>query len=102
MRPPGEIRQALLRAACQLSAAHPDDRGPTLQEIATTAQVGTAAARRTVDNMTRAGQLRCISDRRKVTYRNRPVAEYRPLEEPQTSASDGAQALGELLSVWGR
>lgn len=102
MRPAGEIRQALLRAACQLSAAHPDGRGPTLQEIATTAQVGTAAARRTVDNMTRAGDLRCISARRKVPYRNRPVAEYRPVEEPQTSAPDGTQVLGDVLSVWGR
>lgn len=101
MRPAGEIRQALLRAASELSTTLPVDRGPTLQEIATWAQVGVAAARRTVDNMTRAGQLRCISARRKVTYRNRPVAEYRPAE-PQTSACDGEQALSTALAAWTR
>lgn len=101
MRPPGEIRQALFRAASELSATLPANRGATFQEIATKAQVGGRAALHTVRNMARAGQL-CISARRKVPYRNRPVAEYRPVEEPQTSAPDGTQVLGDVLSVWGR
>jgi hydroxyacyl-ACP dehydratase HTD2-like protein with hotdog domain len=101
MRPAGEIRQALLRAVCELSAAQPAGRGPTLKEVATKAQVGVAAALHTVKNMTRAGELRCISARRKVTYRNRPVAEYRPAEEPQTSAPDGP-ALDDVLAAWVR
>lgn len=100
MRPAGEIRQALLRAACELSAPLPPDRGATFQELAVCAQVGVSAALHTVRNMARAGQL-SISGRRKVPYRNRPVAEYRPVEEPQTSASD-AQALGEVLAAWAR
>lgn len=96
MRPAGEIRQALLRAACQLAT---QERGPTLQEIASTAQVGFAAARRTVDNMCRAGQLRCISDRRKVTYRNRRVAEYIPAD-PACQAD--STELSNAIAAWSR
>ena len=69
MRPAGEVRQALLNACTQLATP---DRGPTLREMAAVACVGLQAARRTVENMSRAGQLHRVRDR-KVEYRNRPV-----------------------------
>lgn len=72
MRPAGEVRQALLDAALALTTP---ERSPTLVEMATYAQVGFLAARRTVDNMRRAGVLVIVRPRR-VSYRNRPVAEY--------------------------
>jgi hypothetical protein len=102
MRPSGEIRQALMRAACELSSRMESDRGPTLQEIAHCATVGYEAARRTVDNMARAGELRCISGRRKVTYRNRPVAEYRPAQDDDTQTSAPAHALEVAVAAWTR
>lgn len=72
MRPVGEVRQVLLQAAEELTRP---DCSPTLLELAKHAQVGFLAARRTVDNMRRAGVLVVVRSR-KVDYRNRPVAEY--------------------------
>ena len=69
MRPAGEVRQALLRAAVQLATP---DRGPTMRELASAACVGYSVARRTVDHMKRSGELR-VARERKVDYRNRPV-----------------------------
>lgn len=96
MRPAGEIRLALFKAAGELVTP---ERGATLQEIATRACVGYDSALSTVKNMTRAGQLR-IRGERKVDYRNRPVAEY----EPVTAATEshGFVDLGSLVAVWNR
>ncbi len=74
MRPAGEVRVALMDAAIAL--ARPN-KGATMRELAQVACVGVDAARRTVENMARAGQLRRLQNRR-VAYRNRPVAEYVP------------------------
>jgi hypothetical protein len=75
MRKPGEERTALFKAACEMVTP---ERAPTLSELAGKACVGKDAARRTVDNMVRAGLLR-IERLRRVEYRNRPVAEYVPV-----------------------
>lgn len=85
MRPPGEIRQALLSAACELATT---SHAPTLRELAAHAQVGLDSARHTVKNMTRAGDLRPHGHRR-VGYRNRPVAEYVPatMAEPEPTGN---------------
>lgn len=84
MRPAGEIRQALLQAAADLATP---DRAATLTELAHKACVAVSAARRTVDNMKRRGELR-VPRTRKVDYRNRPVAEYEPAPpQPDTDAS---------------
>ena len=72
MRPAGEVRAALLKAASDL---HTPNQGPTLQELAARACVGYDAARRTVDNMCRSGAL-VIVRKRPVAYHSRPVAEY--------------------------
>ena len=95
MRPAGEVRQALLNACTQLATP---DRGPTLREMAAVACVGMQAARRTVENMSRAGQLRRVRDR-KVEYRNRPVAEYVPAA--MQGDDDGFVDLAQVLRVWG-
>lgn len=76
MRPAGDPRLALLKAAADLTTAA---RSPTLRELAARACVGQEAARRTVENMKRAGLL-VIRRKRRVDYRNNPVAEYAPKE----------------------
>lgn len=83
MRPAGEIRQALLESAFALATP---DRAPTMLELAHHAQVGYEAARRTVDNMRRAGTLALVRQRA-VPYRSRPVAEYCPAERLQQLAA---------------
>lgn len=78
MRPVGEISAAILTSATQLAREEGGQRrGPTLQELAHHACVGISVARRTVDNMRRAGKLEPVAER-KVEYRNRPVMEYAP------------------------
>lgn len=92
MRPAGEIRVALLGAARELFTP---DRAPTLAEMAQHAQVGMADATSTVKNMKRHGALRLVRERR-VTYRNRPVAEYAPAD---LVVEEGAGFV-DLASVW--
>ena len=74
MRPRSDVAQALLQAALKLSAA---GRGATLNELAEHAQVGKGAARMLVPSLKRRGRLQIVGTRR-VSYRNRPVAEYAP------------------------
>ena len=107
-RPAGEVRQALMRAACELvptirarsSGAH---QGATLQELAEHAGVGYDAARNTVSNMRQAGALTIVSHR-KVEHRNRPVAEYLPTEEvPEGGRSAGGfMVLDYVVNGWAR
>ena len=60
--------------------------------------MGLQAARETVKNMSRAGQLHRVRDR-KVEYRNRPVAEYVPAA--MQGEDDGFVDLAQVLRVWG-
>lgn len=98
MRPAGtvgEIRAALLQAADELATP---DRAPILQELAAQARVGLEAARRTVDNMKRAGALQ-VPRTRKVDYRNRPVAEYAPASrEPRRD--EPYVDVASVFSLW--
>jgi hypothetical protein len=99
MRPAGEIRQALLQAACELATP---EQAPTLTELAHKACVAVSCARRTVDNMTRGGALR-VARTRKVDYRNRPVAEYEPAptESPVDSPKDAAHLdVASVFNMW--
>lgn len=94
MRPRSEEATALLETALRLSAA---GRGVTLAELAAHSQVGKASARVLVPKLKRRGQLRIVGLRR-VTYRNRPVAEYAPaLEVPRMP---GWVALDACLAGW--
>lgn len=95
MRPTGEVRQALLQAAVALTTA---ERAPTLRELAAHAQVGQGAARYTVQHMHRSGALEIVRTRR-VSYRNRPVAEYAPAAR-QEAANGGRFQLDAVMRGW--
>lgn len=95
MRPAGEVRQALLQACAAL--ARPQ-QGATLRELAHGAGVGLDAARRTVFEMRRAGQVHIVRTRR-VPYRNRPVAEYAPVV-PAPAQQPPARELARALMAW--
>lgn len=94
MRPAGEVRQALLDAALALTTP---ERSPTLAEMAAKAQVGRDAAMHTTKNMVRSRVLE-IPRTRSVPYRNRPVAEYRPVAK--NSAPAPASLPPAAASIW--
>lgn len=96
MRPPSEVRQALLKAAADLTTP---ERSPTLRELAAKAGVGQVAARETVNNMKRYGLLVIVRER-VVDYRNRPVSEYAPAPPKVEGCQLGAD-LGNVLAAWG-
>lgn len=91
MRPAGDIRHALLKAAHDFKA---QGIQPTLREMAVQAQVGIKEATITVKNMSRAGHLAPCGTRR-VDYRNKPVAVY-DLPEPGAGFVD----LAQVFSTW--
>ncbi|MFI8616502.1 hypothetical protein ACIGHN_13455 [Acidovorax sp. NPDC077693] len=100
MRPAGEIRKALLDACAALASGVQDpDHGPTLREIAHRACVGLDAAQDTMKNMVRAKVVHTVNTR-KVPYRNRPVAEYRP-GALALAANDPIAALAGAVRAWG-
>lgn len=94
MRPVGDVRQAILKACRDLAT---DDRGATLAELTVRAQVGRDAARRTIDNLRRSGELE-IARTRRVTYRARPVAEYAPRRPAPAAIVD----LAAVFALWPR
>lgn len=95
----GEVRQALLEAAKTLAKPH---QAPTLQDLATQAQVGRVAAMHTVKNMVRAGEL-VIVRRRWVAHSAKPVAEYAPATAPEDCRhGHGWVDLGRCVAGWAR
>ena len=102
MRPAGEIRQALIQAARDVVAElGQPNRGATLAELADRSCVGRDAARRCVDNMRRSGALSIVGERR-VDYRNRPVAEYVPVDPGAPLVEQGWTGLGQCMADWAR
>ena len=75
MRPAGEVREAVLKAVAELTT---EDQAPTVRELAEKSKVGYTATLETVRNLNRANLIH-IPRRRKVAYRNCPVAEYAPV-----------------------
>ena len=99
MRPLSEVAQALLSTANRLSAA---GRGVTLAEMAAGACVGQQAARNLVPKLKRRGHLQIVGLRR-VSYRNRPVAEYAPVPVAAEAVNDADLAdLGQFMRAWAR
>lgn len=96
MRPKGTVHLALLDAAKALSG---HDYGATLRELAQHACVGASAARYTVSSMKRSGALVIVRTRR-VSYRNRPVAEYAIPSPGAQDKAAGACALGAAMAAW--
>lgn len=98
-RPVGEVRQALLQAARSQVQPH---RAPTLQELASGAQVGRVAAMNTVKNMVRSGELQIVR-RRWVAHSAKPVAEYAPADASDDCRhGHGWVDLGRCVAGWAR
>ncbi len=97
MRPSGEVKLALLKAAADLVTPA---RAPTLRELTEKSKVGQEAALHTVRNMVRAGDL-VIARLRAVPYRNKPVAEYAPAADPDDPGSV-TSAVARVLGSWVR
>jgi hypothetical protein len=93
MRPPGEIRAALRQAAQQLPS------GATWRELAQHACVGFGIAKRTVDNMRRAGELAPIDEVRAPGSR-RPMVRYALNQGNFATATTGA--LDVVMRGWAR
>jgi hypothetical protein len=101
MRPSGEIRAVLLGALCE--------HGPLpTRELCAITQVGLESARRTVDNLRRAGVLEIVGHEKRA-HSTKWVALYDmapPEPEPEPADPDavmheaGFVLLGEVLRGW--
>lgn len=96
MRPPGEIRRAL-RDAAQAQFAE-RGQGATWRELAQRARIGLQVARRTVDNMARAGELQVAGSVR-VPGACRPMTAYVPATAPDPGPAPH-HPLDLLLRTW--
>lgn len=107
MRPRGEIRQAMCRAAAAVAAECAALGRPvalTWLDLAHRAQVGREKARRTVCDMAAAGELHEV-DRVRVPPARRPMVRYAPsatLAQQQWSATgwETPATLNTLLGQW--
>jgi hypothetical protein len=95
MRPTGEIRQALSKAAEQLAPIYPET-GFTFRDLAEVGQVAFEDAQETAKNMARAGQLRKVGTRQ-VPGSKRPLTTYLP---NAGTVADAAQHLASALRCW--
>lgn len=100
MRPPGEIRKALRRAAQELQA---EQSAATWRDMAARASVGFRVARRTVCNMAHAGELQAVGAAKRA-HSNRWMTLYAPAEQPvrATEPSPAMQAIDTVLRTWTR
>lgn len=94
MRPLGEVSEVLLRTLCERSC----ERGPmTARELAVAAQVGFEVARRTLDNLVRAGHV-AHAGFNMPPGTSRWQARYAPID----AAADHAEALASVVYSWPR
>lgn len=95
MRPRGEIRQALAAAAGELAAVQ---GGAHWREMAMRACVGFAAAKTTVRDMVRAGELGPVGVVR-TAHARRPMTLLAPTTRP-VETRPAPQRLDELMQRW--
>ena len=94
---PDDVRRALLQAAIDLKC---EARYPTLRELVRQARVGSSSGLNAVKNMRRCGLL-VVAGERRVSYRNRPVAEYAAACPLDARPADAAvHYFADLLSAW--
>ena len=99
-RPVSEQHLALVQAAHAIRRERIDSgQGATLLELAHRAQVGYAVARALVPKMKGRGHLQIVGERN-VDYRNRPVAEYGPVDPEVSDSGRGWVNLGECMAGW--
>jgi len=100
MRPQGEIRQVLAKAADELA----EQRGNfSWRDVAEHAQVGYTAARRTVENMAKAGELVPVgSEKRAHSRRWVTLYERRQATAPTNfaTATTGGDSLAGVMRGW--
>ena len=102
MRPASETHLALLQAAHSIRRERIGcGQGATLQELVHRSQVGYKVARALVPKLKDRGQLQIVGER-KVDYRNRPVAEYAPVDPNESVIGEGWVDLGACLADWTR
>jgi hypothetical protein len=94
MRPRGEVRQAIGRAVEQFDAS----RAFTWRDVAHSACVGLEAARHTVQNMARCGELLVVGET-PVPGVRRPMVCYVPVSPAEPAAQPGA-ALEQAIRGW--
>lgn len=97
MRPRGEIRAALSRAAVTL--ANEVDAGFTYLDLAIRGQVGFDAARQTTKDMVKAGELSPVGTRH-VSGRKRPLRTYVPAPSPARRHPDPSHLLAGAMRNW--
>ena len=97
----GEVRQKLAQAAQELAA---ECRAATWRDLAERAQVGYLAARRTTENMERAGQLVAVGFEKRA-HSVRWMRLYEPGQHFAPAAPAGTSCAGDLDRVtrmWAR
>ncbi len=105
----GTVSLHFVQAAKTICAEHAQTgataHGATLRELQAQVrryQVGLQVARALVPKLVARGHLRIVGERR-VPYRNRPVAEYAPVERPDDLDTVApAEQLGACLKSWAR
>lgn len=96
MRPQGEVRQALAQSAQALF----EERGAfNFRDLATHANVGFGAARCTVQNMARTGDLVRVGAQRLENTRAW-IALYEPGEAPAVAQADAVDDLLAVTASW--
>jgi hypothetical protein len=78
-----------------MASAH---RGATWRDLAAHAGVGYSAAKQTVRNMARAGELQRLPENASTTHSRRPMAQYVPAAH---AAPAGGAGLEGVLRAWG-
>jgi hypothetical protein len=97
-RPTGEIRQALAKAATRLA----NEKGAgTWRDLAVVAQVGFDAARQTVENMERAGDLEVVGSEKR-EHSRRWMKLYAPPQSGNFATSTTGDSLAAVLKSWPR
>jgi hypothetical protein len=98
MRPAGEIRSAMRKAALGLRARAKELGGLTYRDLAEAGQVGFDEARKVSKEMARAGELMPFGTRQ-VPGSRRPLTTYMPAAN-QPSLDDAVGQLAGVVGVW--
>jgi hypothetical protein len=101
MRPPGDIRKAIDQAARELAI---ERDAATWRDMAERANVGYLTARRTVENMERAGALQRVGSEKR-EHSRRWMALYAPVPAPGLAPSAScapALAIDAAVRGWVR
>lgn len=96
MRPAGEVRQALAKAAEELAA---EASAATWRDMAQRANVGFKVARVTVENMARAGQLERVGSAKR-EHSKRWMALYAPACAPAVDVGAAVPAIDNVMRSW--